>query len=112
MKYVTTMLTEDERHNTMYYVALENSLQLSYFFLWLPVCFAFFLRYRKDPVGNAQMKNRIIGINIFQLSAWIWASYKKGQTMTQMESKYLHDLSDYEIANFEQIYQQLQAQNM
>ena len=62
----------------MYYVALDNSLQLSYFFLWLPVCFAFFLRYRKDPVKNAFMRNRIFYINFFQLSAWMWANYKKG----------------------------------
>ena len=95
------MLTKDEQMDTLYYVAMDNSLQLSYFFLWVPICFAFFARYRRDPVNNAHMRNRILYINTIQLSFWLWANYKKGLAMSKMERKYLADLSDYEINNFD-----------
>ena len=68
--------------NTLYYVALENSLQISYFFLWVPICFAFFARYRRDPVKNSHMRTRIFYINMIQLPFWLWANYKKGEAMT------------------------------
>jgi len=43
------------------------------------------------------------------LPALIYYSSKKSRQMHEMERKYLKDLSDYEIRNFEELHQQLEA---
>jgi len=91
------MLTEQERSETMTYVALENSLKLSYIFLWFPACVFFYVQFRRDPVKYAHNRFKILISNMIQLPALIWAMSKRDAVVDKMERKYLNDLTDYEI---------------
>ena len=94
----------------MYYVALDSTLGMSYFFLWLPISIAFYAKYRSNPKQNGQMFSRIVFIQAIQLPAWYYASYKKRITVAAMEKKYLSDLSDYEVKNFDKLFTHMQGQ--
>ena len=46
----------------MYYVALDSTLGMCYFFLWLPISIAFYAKYRSNPKQNGQMFQRVFFI--------------------------------------------------
>ena len=67
IKYGKELLTAKEHKDVMYWASLENSLTLSYMFLWIPLTFAFYAKYKQDMVANAIYRNRIVTIHLFQL---------------------------------------------
>ena len=58
------MCTKEESDNVMYYNALENSLVVSYLFLWTPLSLVFYMKFKQDPVNNRMFKSRLLTIHI------------------------------------------------
>ena len=103
-------LTDVEKRDLKYYMNMENVLSLSFVFLWMPLSIAFIAKYKQDPVKNAALRVRALSIYAIQLPVLFYISFKKNQTMGNLQKKYLNDLSDYEIRNFEKLFSQLRAQ--
>jgi len=105
IRYCREMLTPAEAKDVIYYNSLTTTLSLSYLFLWVPVSFAFYAKYRQDRIANAPLRFRIMSIHAIQLPVIIYAQNKKNTCLEQLERKYLNDLSDYEIQNFDVLFQ-------
>ena len=99
------MLTPDEAKEVIYYDSLTTTLSLCYLFLWVPVSFMFYAKYRQDRIANHHLRFRIMSIHCIQIPVIIYAQNKKNTCLEQLERKYLNDLSDYEIQNFDTLFQ-------
>ena len=75
LRYAKEMCTKEEADNIRYYNALENSLIVSYMFLWTPLSVAFWMKYRQDPANNRIFKIRMLTIHFFQLPILIYANF-------------------------------------
>ena len=64
LRYAKEMCTKEESDNVMYYNALENSLVVSYLFLWTPLSLVFYMKFKQDPVNNRMFKSRLLTIHI------------------------------------------------
>ena len=65
LRYAKEMCTKEESDNVRYYNALENSLVVSYLFLWTPLSLVFYMKFKQDPVNNRIFKSRLLTIHIF-----------------------------------------------
>ena len=65
LRYSKEMCTKEEGDNVRYYNALENSLIVSYIFLWTPLSLMFYMKFKQDPTANNIYKTRLMTIHIF-----------------------------------------------
>ena len=79
-------------------------------FLWIPLTFAFYAKFKQDRVGNSIYRGRIVTIHMVQLPFLIYAKLKNYRLLRDMEKKYMSGLSDYEIIHFETLFKQLRSQ--
>ena len=92
-----------------YWAALESSLFLSYLFLWVPISFAIWQKAKKEPAAGKMVRFLFV-IHPVQLLMIFGAQTQRMRHTRTLEKKYMSDLSDYEIDNFDELFQQLQQQ--
>jgi len=66
------MLTAKEQTDVRYWNTMDNSLTICYMFLWIPLSFAFYAKYKQDRIKNAMYSSRIITIHLVQLPFLIY----------------------------------------
>ena len=101
------MCTAEEAKSIKYWNSITNTLSTFYLFLWVPISFAFYAKYRQNPVENHHMRFRVLSIHLVQLPCIVYTSAQRQRIVDDACKKYLADLSDYEIKNFDMLYQQL-----
>ena len=80
---------------------------LFFLFLQVPYSFKYALMIRQDLNANRHLIRRIIWINAFNIPLWIQGNVRANKLTTQYSEKYLADLSDHELSNFDTIYKGL-----
>lgn len=64
---------------------MDNALCLSYLFLWVPLTFAFYGKYKSDKVLHKAMPFRIITIHCVQLPLILYTQTQRMRYMRSLE---------------------------
>lgn len=77
----------------------------------LPLMIKYSKMIKADP-QNLGLKGRIVALPVISMSWFLYSSAKFKTTIRSCYDKYLHELSDFEIDNFDSMYEQAkQSQN-
>ena len=109
IKHANDLLSEEDKKNLIYWKGLEGSMFSFTFFFWTPLCLAFYLKYKQDPIKNAHLARRIFFIQAIQLPSWFYSYRRYQSVVNDLDKKILGGLTDYEILNFDLLFAQLKA---
>ena len=105
-KYKDIMQPQD-KENLSHWTSMVTVFTLFYVVLWVPFSFSMMGRYRADKVKNSHLRVRALMVHLIQLPVIFYSATQRSRVEEECRKKYLSDLSDYEVANFGFLYQQL-----
>lgn len=101
----TEILTKEEANKLAFWSSLIMASALFTIIVQLPLTIKYSILVRRDPVKNRHLLKWIYGMPAVAFPTFLLGQFKTDQYAIKMSQKYLSELSDFEIDNFESFYQ-------
>ena len=73
-------------------------------FVQIPLSFRYYKMIKAEPIVNAYLKKRLVLLPAVTFPWHFFSSRGFDSSMTECHNKYLGDLNDFELDNFDQMY--------
>ena len=104
------IMTQSERNTMSRYTSMILASALFLVCVQIPLSIKYFLLVRKDATLHGHLLRRVYMFPLFSFPMFYLGSTQAEKHLGNMSTKYLGDLNDYELDNFETLYRTRQAQ--
>lgn len=104
------IMTQSERNSMKRYTSMILASALFLVCVQIPLSIKYFLLVRKDATLHGHLLRRVYMFPLFSFPMFYLGSTQAEKHLGNMSTKYLGELNDYELDNFETLYRTRQAQ--
>ena len=101
------ILTGEEAQQLDKWQSLVVASSIFTVLIQIPFCVRYTVLLRRDFEKNKHLLKRIYGLIVFNSPLFFYSGYRAEGLANELAQKYLSDLSDLELCNFEDIYSQM-----
>ena len=100
------ILTPRERSDLTFWGQIVTASALFTVIIQLPLSIKYILLIRRDPVLNKHLLKRLYAMPLIAFPSFYYSSLKTEKYSKAYSKKYLSDLNDFELDNFETLFEQ------